>query len=72
MAAADARGGASTGNRTYWAVFFGRRALVSLQLPYWRALHERGLVDEVHLRQYTRTASDKAWLDKQQPLLEIY
>ena len=47
LASADARGAGSTGNRTYWAVFFGRRAQVSLQLPYWRALHERGLVDEL-------------------------
>ena len=52
----------SSSSKVYWIVFFGRRALVSLQLPFWRALHAQGLVDEVHLWDYTREDSDREWL----------
>ena len=49
--------------RTYWAVFFGRRDSLSLrQVAFWGEAVRAGLVDRVHLWNFTRARADERWL----------
>lgn len=50
------------GWQVIWTIFAGRRDRLKLQFRYLEALHKRGLIDEVHCWDYTRDATDLAWL----------
>lgn len=47
-----------------WTCFAGRERNLAIQLRYLKALHLRGLIDEVHLWDFTRNAADSEWIMK--------